>query len=245
MRIVIHSPAILLVSVSQGPSIMRLVRRRWRMMMLGFLFLATPAVATADTIDFGSSRAFWPSGSTYFEDGYALFFESNSPPGNFFQGTSTDCSPTCADNGTTDMMSFPFLGAPQTMTLTRVGGGTFSLLSFDGAESYSQGSIVWASAIQANGSSFILDQVNDGSGGVPDFQTFAAGLINVNSVVFSGVPNPSGNTHFKIDNLVVEATAVPDQGHTWLLLLLGTGGLGLLAEMRRRKQENVRADVSR
>jgi len=223
------------------------MRRRWRMMMLGFLFLATPAVATADTIDFNlpsGSGVHWSSGSTYFEDGYALFFESNSPNSNFFQGRSHHCGPPCADNGTTDMMSYPN-GWQQTMTLTRVDGGTFSLLSFDGAESFSGIPQNWALAIRANTATFRLDQINDGTGGVPDFQTFAAGLINVTSVVFSGVPNPSGREQFKIDNLVVEATAVPDQEHTGLLLLLGTGGLGLLAEMRRRKQENARADVSR
>ena len=222
------------------------MRIRQRLIMLGFLFLATPAIASAATIDFtlpDDEFVNWFTGQTYLEDGYALFFESNSPTGNFFQARSDRCDPSCADNGTTDMMSYPYTEV-QTMTLTRVGGGTFSLLSFDGAESFSERPGYWASGIQANTAIFALDQINDGTGGVPDFQTFAAGLINVTSVTFSGVTNASGFEHFKIDNLVVEAAAVPDQGDTSFLLLLGTGGLFLLAETRRRKRGNVRADVS-
>lgn len=215
---------------------MRLVRRLWRMMMLGLLFFATPAVATPTTIDFGSSATFtdWTSGETYLEDGYGLFFQSKIGGGQFLQGRSADCTLTCADNGTTDMMSYGTGAGIQTMTLFRVGGGTFSLLSFDGAESLYQRPNLWAAAIRVNSfSDFTLDQINDGLGGAPDFQTFAPGLINVGFVMFSGVPNSSNGREFKIDNLVVEATAVPDQGHTWLLFLVGTGGLGLLLDRKR------------
>ena len=205
---------------------MRIVRLHRASFFLGFLFLLTPAIANAATIDFEAALAKgWEPGETYVEDGYALLFESSATSGFFYQGPGSGCTPSCADNGTFNMLSWP--GSwDQTMTLTRVGGGTFSLLAFDGAESFSTRSDLWAVAIRANGVDFLLDQVNDGTGPGSDFQTFAAALINVESVVFSGVPNSASGRQFKIDNLVVEAT-VPDHGETGLLLLLATGCLGL------------------
>lgn len=139
------------------------------------------------------------------------------------------------------------LGLPITMAPT--GGGTFSLVGFDGAEQFidslaaAVGGYPNADLIDVTGylsgggtvfASFALDGIKDGLGGAPDFQTFLlpATFAGLDSVVFSGsLYGPSilagGPGGISLDNIVVKA-AVPDAGSTWLLLgvaILGLGGL--------------------
>jgi hypothetical protein len=122
------------------------------------------------------------------------------------------------------------LGRP--ITMTRIGGGTFSLNQFDGAETFWTGNLwhyINLSGVQSGGgllsAQFTLDGLADGLGGVPDFQTFGlTGWDNLVSVTFDGALVTGGRGGFSLDNITVDAS-VPDPGSSLLLLAIGLAGL--------------------
>lgn len=138
------------------------------------------------------------------------------------------------------------LGRP--VTMTRSGGGNFTLNQVDVAEVWLPGEPlndffeVLITANQFGGGVFslavTLDGIRDGIGGVADFQTvFLAGWTNLTDVTFTGRNAAGAFGDYSIDNLIVdERNPVPEPG-TLALLGLGIAGLGL----SRRRNANVSA----
>jgi len=130
------------------------------------------------------------------------------------------------------------------ITLGSNAGTPFSLLDFRGGETFVGFSTWWAIDIQVIGvkfdggvleTSFRLDGINDGPGGVADFQTFSmpTGFSDLASVQFVG----SGGIlfdGFSIDDINVMLIPEPT---TYAMLLAGLGLLGWHA--RRRKNQQV------
>jgi len=131
------------------------------------------------------------------------------------------------------------LGQPVTMTKT--GGGTFSLNSVDVAELWLPGEslndffYVYITANQSGGGSLsmlvTLDGIRDGAGGVPDFQlvTFS-GWTNLTDVTFTGRNAAGAFGDYSIDNIVVDGSNVPEPAG---LLLMALGAVAVIARSRR------------
>jgi PEP-CTERM motif len=157
----------------------------------------------------------------------------------------------CVGNGTQYALEdAPALAGP--ITMTRIGGGTFALTSFDGAEVFldstaaASGGFPNAAYIRVVGNLsgggsivtyFALDGVKDGNGGAADFQHFVFGLgwTNLTSAVWSGTLGPgtgTGGASLSFDNIVVDAVA-PEPG---TLLLLGSALTGAALSARRRRR---------
>jgi hypothetical protein len=135
------------------------------------------------------------------------------------------------------------LGQP--ITMTQIGGGTFSLTSFDGAEVWVVNNASFPNATVLNvlgnvsgggvvNTSFNLDGIIDGAGGAADFQTFflPGTFTNLVSVVFSGsIVGGSTNAGISIDNLNSDGQTVPEPASLALLL----GALAAASWSRRRR----------
>jgi len=148
----------------------------------------------------------------------------------------------CVANGTQYAAEdAPTLAGPVTMTPS--GGGTFSLVSFDGAELFlsdsaaAAGGFANATSIHVVGNlsgggtitaDFALDGLKDGAGGVADFQPFVfpAGFTNLTSAVWSGTVAAGGTASMSFDNIVTGTgpVGVPEPS---ILLFLGTSLTGL------------------
>jgi len=133
------------------------------------------------------------------------------------------------------------LGRPVTMTKT--GGGTFNLNRVDIAELWLPGDPlndffeVLITANQFGGGLFsmavALDGIRDGTGGVADFQLVNfGGWTNLTDVTFTGRNGAGFFGDYSIDNIEVDAAAVPEPAS---LTLLAMGSLGLAAIRRRRQ----------
>ena len=148
-----------------------------------------------------------------------------------------------ASNGTTTMGSEAF---PAQITMSQAGGGAFALLSLDLGElrtSTPPGNRVRVDGVVFGGGSvsilYSLDGINDGAGGLADFETFIlpAGFGSLSEVTFNGLHSGGGaQARFLVDNIV--ATPEPS---TLLLLSAGLAGLGL----RRRRARFVRGSADR
>lgn len=166
-------------------------------------------------------------------------FDANNGGAAYYDNGSL-CSPACASNGTRTLLAAgSAFSLSDVVTMSRNGGGTFMLTGLDAGEMFSR--VLQYSATQVNyvgtlaGTTVLsgalnLDGVNDGPGGLSDFQTFAINGILVDTIVFSGAGDTGGNNGFSLDNLSVTDAVVPEPGS---FALLGLGLLGV-AGIRRR-----------
>jgi len=134
------------------------------------------------------------------------------------------------------------LGQP--VTMTQIGGGTFTLNQVDVAELWLPGDplndffYVYITANRLIGGPLsmlvTLDGIRDGAGGVADFQlvTFI-GWTGLTDVTFTGRNAAGAFGDYSIDNIVVDSEAVPEPASLTLLVL---GSLSLLAGAIRKRQ---------
>jgi hypothetical protein len=168
---------------------------------------AGTASAGTVTIDFGTGGSSSVSGP-YVEDGFEI-------AGSELFVSSTAGNPVRA-------IIFDDRLTP-TLTLTRVGGGAFSLVGFD------------YSCADLAGCNFSVGgtMVTSGSASFNDFATLSpSGFTNITSLLFTS----NMGIHF-IDNIVLtyDADVPPIPLPAGLLLLLGgLAGLGLMARRKRR-----------
>jgi hypothetical protein len=126
------------------------------------------------------------------------------------------------------------------VTITKVGGGTFSLDGFDAARMNLNPT---AEVITVSNSSGILGTyavpANDGIGPGADFKSFQVSFTDQTSITFSGVTSTGEFGSWAIDNIVVDQAPVAATSEPASLTLLGIGGaFGLLGyRLRRRKAE--------
>jgi hypothetical protein len=154
-------------------------------------------------------------------------------------GNHTWCADSCADNGTQALRS----SSAGTITLfQREDQSVFHFLGFDAGELNSTFADLWATGIRVTGyradstsitQDFTLDLLNDGTGGIADFQTFFSnGLFtNLVSLTMEGL-GTNGFNYYSIDNVVLSTDPVSVPEPTGLALL--AAGLGALTWMRRR-----------
>jgi hypothetical protein len=147
------------------------------------------------------------------------------------------------ENGTNYYAADDFVGInPITMSL--VGGGTFSLNSLDYAEFLQDNRVATSLTITGNlfGGGTVqqivaLDFIRDGLGGVNDFQTtvFDGSWANLVSVEFKGSGSTNGDDYFALDNIVVNQTAPVPEPTSMALLGIGAG-ITAVGAIRRRRQ---------
>jgi hypothetical protein len=208
-----------------------------RLLVLGALvFAASIGTAQAITITF-EDQGFVPTPPFNAEPRLGdltsggFFFDTAS---NSYQLANNSAS---VDNGTTYLVT---QGDPLSrVTFSQVGGAPFALTSFDYAEwqeANTAHEITVPGKLVAGGTISMLlplDLVFDGPGGQPDFQNvnFDSSWGNLLSVALTGTGATSGSlNYFAIDNIQVDATAVPEPGTLTLLSL----GSAYLIHRRRR-----------
>jgi hypothetical protein len=155
-----------------------------------------------------------------------------------------DAGNVITENGTNFYATDDFVG-DNTLTMSRVDGGTFAISRVDFAEFLQPDRV--SSTVRVTGNLFgggtvqksvTLDQTRDGLGGVNDFQTetFTASWQNLTSVVFKGFGSQTGEDYFAIDN--INTNPVPEPA-SMLLLIAAAGGLVACARAGRRRFGSV------
>jgi hypothetical protein len=138
-----------------------------------------------------------------------------------------------ADSGSTYLQIRSLGGPANVVTMSPSGGGTFRLNSIQYGEGFKAGAGSAGLLVTGNlfgggtvSTTLNFDGINDGPGGLADFQlaTFDATWVNLTSVVFAPVPGLNDN-RMGIDNIVVN---VPEPSSLALI------GMGILACALRR-----------
>jgi hypothetical protein len=164
-----------------------------------------------------------------------------------------------ANNGT------PFIasvggGLDYPITIERLDGSPFSLVSFDAAEGFlddllaAEQGFASATKIEVEAAltsgftvtlGFDLDGLRDGVGGVDDFESFhmSDGLQNVTSITFTGLSGNRRDAGFALDNVVV-AAVVPEPA-TSTLIIAGIILVSVTVAARHRSEKLKGAIASR
>jgi PEP-CTERM motif len=221
---------------------------RAMLLALGFAGLAASAQAGTVTADFEGLTSTFILQPSVVSQGYTFAASGGSNLGVIAGGAV--CAPICADDGTATLIfgTPPGTGInPASIgPLVISGGQPFTLSGFDYAELQPTGSSVNATFLRVTGFLTIggslsrivaLDGINDGPGGVADFQTVAFDApfasSDFTSVQIRGMANADRVGGFQLDNVVLtgERGGVPEPA-SWALMIVGFGGVGAI--LRRR-----------
>lgn len=148
------------------------------------------------------------------------------------QSMGANASTVIADNGTTSLALNS--NTPGAIVMAHSAAQPFDLLSFDAAEMFTLALDANALSIDVTGNvegggtvntSYTLDMVRDGIGGVQDFEQFVlpGSFQNLTSVTFAGM-GVGGQNDFQIDEIQAllsssgpTTSAIPEPGTLWLL----------------------------
>lgn len=194
------------------------------------LVVGTPASALVIDFESIATGACVSAGTSFTTQGFTF----STGAFTFFScdGTRTDL----ASNGTITVGS----ENPTVTTMTKSGGEAFSVQSIDLGELFTSetgshqvritGDLSGGGTVSAT---VDLDNINDGSGGVADFQTFSlpSSFDNLQSLVLAGTL-PLEDPRFMFDNIVVGAGELSPVPEPSTALLLGSALTGVLAHAR-------------
>lgn len=173
------------------------------------VFAAAPAAATV-TVTFDSLVAptYLGNGDSVTDSGFT--FTSNSGAYNYlWDGSATN------SNGTNNLVSSGFFGAGPGFTITKVGGGSFKLVSFDAAISFYS---TQTTATLTAGSAVVNY--------TPTLTTYTVNQTGSSITISNGLTDG----YWTIDN-VVFGSAVPEPA-SWSMLITGFGLIGFAARRR-------------
>lgn len=203
-----------------------------RTIALAFAAALLTTTAQAATIDFeAEDGGYHVFPYSFVEDGVRVSFTPISVFGFSLIDDPADhlgmCGPGCASNGTTALYSFN----ESSVTFDLAGGGLFSLLSLDAAQTflgYDRPLTLTLTGSRADGD--ISTTITVGARAAESFSSFSfANFTSLSSLTITGSQE---FPEFAIDNVVLSAAAVPEPA-TWGLMILGFGAVG--GAMRRRR----------
>lgn len=184
---------------------------------------AMPAAAATVTFDSLAGLNSGPAGDgvTYAEAGLTFTSSPSAPGGSHQLRYWGENETRNADPGGATLWQ-SWAGAY--LTVTRTGGGSFDLASFDLADLFNTGSagpltLTWVDGGGAHEQVLNLDLTTG-------LQTFALNLSGVTSFSLQQT-----SPYWQLDNVVFETGAVPEPG-AWAQMILGFGAAG--AALRRR-----------
>ena len=151
---------------------------------------------------------------TYVESGYQLTLHTNNDPSAYFGAHIGDAS--CCDNFNWHDDGDNLTGAY--VTLTKVGGGAFDLISFDFSSYYGSG-------LNVSAAGYGTISLGAYTGG-----TYLADFSNITSVTFSS----DGYNYNVLDNIQLSG-GVPEPA-SWAMML---GGFGLVGGALRSRRKAV------
>lgn len=196
--------------------------------MAAVLVATMPAAANAQILDFNSPPAEY--GDPIVDSGFQFDFSANGW-GKFMGSDGACCD--INDNGTRAL--FASGGSPASFTMTKVGGGTFSVSALDASVYYRTAP---ANTIQLIGTLFgggtITHTINTSTA----WATFAlpSSFTNLTSLQFLSGTNGGflSDSGLAIDNINLGAHGVVPEPETWALMILGFGLVGAAARRSRR-----------
>ena len=186
------------------------------------LCLAAPA-AQATVVDFDAYPA--PADFLQSFDFGGLNFAYSGVAGSN-DGDMAVWTPNSPNSNGTNNLIFADNGTASTLTISRVGGGLFDLLSIDFAISWYSSTLT--NSLFANGNEIFIDTT---------LATYLLNLTNVTAVTLTGLTDDSFvqdsllNGMWLADNIVYDVAAVPVPA-ALPMLLLALGGLGVVARRR-------------